>query len=106
VSPAEAVLMDPQQRLLLHSMAEVRAADTAATACWTSVVPGVQALPASSLQQQQQQLGVFVGVSQLEYARVCLEHNAPLTAYYATGGCKMRSDHNCVPLNPNSWFAH
>lgn len=64
--------MDPQQRLLLHSFAETRASDLAS-------------LPHQAQQQQQQQLGVFVGVSQLEYARVCLEHNAPLTAYYATG---------------------
>ena len=29
--------------------------------------------------------GVFVGVSQLEYARICLEAEPGLNAYYATG---------------------
>ena len=69
--------MDPQQRLLLHSLAELRATER------TSPSPSIPTQ--QQQQQQQQQLGVFVGVSQLEYARVCLEHNAPLTAYYATG---------------------
>lgn len=82
ISPAEATLMDPQQRLLLHSLAELQASDRAATSA--------SHLPPQQLQQQQQQLGVYVGVSQLEYARVCLEHNAPLTAYYATGGDEHR----------------
>lgn len=29
--------------------------------------------------------GIYVGVSQLEYARLSLESGAPLNAYYATG---------------------
>lgn len=30
--------------------------------------------------------GVFVGVSQLEYARLVLEQDVHINAYYATGG--------------------
>lgn len=29
--------------------------------------------------------GVFIGISQLEYARLTLEQDAPMSAYYATG---------------------
>jgi acyl transferase domain-containing protein len=29
--------------------------------------------------------GVFIGLSQLEYARIALEQNTPVSAYYATG---------------------
>lgn len=29
--------------------------------------------------------GVFIGLSQLEYARITLEQNTPVSAYYATG---------------------
>jgi acyl transferase domain-containing protein len=28
---------------------------------------------------------VFIGISQLEYARITLEQNTPVSAYYATG---------------------
>ena len=30
-------------------------------------------------------MGVYVGVSQLEYARITLEQKVPVNAYYATG---------------------
>jgi len=30
-------------------------------------------------------MGVYVGCSQLEYARLTLEQNVPVNAYYATG---------------------
>ena len=76
VSPAEATLMDPQQRLLLHSMADLGA--------WDAAILGQSS--AASTPHHRQHLGVYVGVSQLEYGRMCLEHQVPLTAYYATGG--------------------
>ena len=75
---------DPQQRLLLEAFAKVRAADTlfAASADQRSLpVPTTPqgATTASSA------VGVYVGVSQLEYARLTLEQAVPVNAYYATG---------------------
>lgn len=69
LSRSEATLMDPQQRLLLECGADV----LAQSGCtYNSSSSG-------------DLFGVYVGVSQLEYARICLEQNVPLTAYYATG---------------------
>ena len=58
---------DPQQRLLLEAFARLRCQDLQTTA---SVSPS---------------MGVYVGCSQLEYARLTLEQNVPVNAYYATG---------------------
>ena len=54
------------QRLVLDSFSEALAAHTA----W---------------REPSRETGVFVGVSQLEYARLTLEAGAGLNTYYATG---------------------
>jgi acyl transferase domain-containing protein len=61
--------MDPQQRLLLDGYAAASAQDAAT--CGGPAHPPAR--------------GVYVGVSQLEYARVTLECGVPLSPYYATG---------------------
>lgn len=66
ISPAEAVLMDPQQRLLLtyflHS--------------WDEFLIE---------REFTRHTGIFVGVSQLDYARIAYETGSALNTYYATG---------------------
>lgn len=66
ISPAEAVLMDPQQRLLLtyflHS--------------WNEYLIE---------REFTRHTGIFVGVSQLDYARIAYETGSALNTYYATG---------------------
>eukprot|EP00889_Picochlorum_renovo_P006747 jgi/Picre1/33777/NNA_001256.t1 len=66
ISPAEAVLMDPQQRLLLtyflHS--------------WNEFLIE---------REFTRHTGIFVGVSQLDYARIAYETGSALNTYYATG---------------------
>jgi acyl transferase domain-containing protein len=80
--------MDPQQRLLLECMAEVLAQDPAAasTAPQQQYMSGGDVGSATHHHAHSQGMGVYVGVSQLEYARICLEQGTPLTPYYATGG--------------------
>lgn len=51
ISPAEALLMDPQQRLVMESFAEAVAAHHAS-------------------REPARATGIYVGVSQLEYARI------------------------------------
>lgn len=75
VSRAEAALMDPQQRLLMDACADVMSADRQ-----RRPAEAAASAPAGSV-------GVFVGVSQLEYARITLEQNIDVNAFYATGGC-------------------
>lgn len=75
--------MDPQQRLLLDVFAEALAGDT------TTAHPTATAQLGSShvsFGAQAPDMGVYVGVSQLEYARMTLEAKTDLNAYYATGG--------------------
>jgi acyl transferase domain-containing protein len=72
MSKAEAVLIDPQQRLLMEGYAAAAAHDATHHAQASALSD-----PASA--------GVYVGVSQLEYARIALEQSVPLAAYYATG---------------------
>eukprot|EP00883_Tetradesmus_obliquus_P011533 jgi/Sobl393_1/4315/SZX67650.1 len=66
LTAAEAVLMDPQQRLVMEAFADVHAATAAAGLASRSA-------------------GVYVGISQLEYARITLDQNIPVSAYFATG---------------------
>lgn len=68
VSPAEALLMDPQQRMLLTHFLH----------SWT----GYLAQPCREFVRE---TGVFVGVSQLDYARIAYETGSALNTYYATG---------------------
>ena len=74
------MLMDPQQRLLLETFAEANSAFNVSLdrhACDSAgVVRG---------NNMKQQFGVYVGVSQLEYARITYETGVNLNAYYATG---------------------
>ena len=91
LSSAEATLMDPQQRLLLQTFAEahhtVTQWDSIPTAVNTSAdtAAGTLAGGSSRMNSLMQQFGVYVGVSQLEYARITYETAANLNAYYATG---------------------
>ena len=80
LSASEATLMDPQQRLLLESFAEAQSIFNT----WDSHTFGSDrlAVNGSSIKQQ---FGVYVGVSQLEYARITYETGTNLNAYYATG---------------------
>ena len=62
----EAVLMDPQQRLLLHYS-------------WDALLGagvGSASMPA---------LGVYVGISSTDYARLAAQHSGDLSAFTATG---------------------
>lgn len=93
LSAAEATMMDPQQRLLLECFSEAwtshqsnpnpqsqstSPANTTAAAMHSSNSSG------SSISNKQN-FGVYVGVSQLEYARITYETGINLNAYYATG---------------------
>ena len=66
VPPAEALLMDPQQRLVMHTFSEAL----------TGHLAGRAAV---------RETGVYVGVSQLDYARIAYETGSALNTYYATG---------------------
>jgi len=66
LSPAEALLMDPQQRLLLNYF----------LSSWRSH---------SDYGLSRRDVGIFVGVSQLDYARIAYETGSALNTYYATG---------------------
>ena len=66
LSPAEALLMDPQQRLLL-----------------TYFLSSWQSFADTALLRRD--VGIFVGVSQLDYARIAYETGSALNTYYATG---------------------
>lgn len=66
LSPAEALLMDPQQRLLL-----------------TYFLSSWQSFADTTLFRRD--VGIFVGVSQLDYARIAYETGSALNTYYATG---------------------
>ena len=66
VSPAEAILMDPQQRLVMSKFSESLASHNAIFSASKST-------------------GIFVGVSQLDYARIAYETGSALNTYYATG---------------------
>jgi acyl transferase domain-containing protein len=81
LSASEATLMDPQQRLLLESFAEAQSVFNT----WDSHTSGSDRPAGSSGSSIKQQFGVYVGVSQLEYARITYETGTNLNAYYATG---------------------
>ena len=75
LSSSEAVLVDPQQRLLLDCFAEAHSIFS----------NNSNNISSSSSSPNRQQSGVYVGVSQLEYARITYETGSNLNAYYATG---------------------
>ena len=81
LSAAEATLIDPQQRLLLEAFAEAQSVLTR----WDSPSDQSTSQHASSSSRLKQRFGVYVGVSQLEYARITHETGSNLNAYYATG---------------------
>ena len=110
VSPAEALLMDPQQRLVMqcfsgaaqHFPTNVDRHDSGPrhSSCTKPSLNDVSPLPAHTLcpmpaealsshlahHEPSRATGVYVGVSQLEYARISLESGpAALNTYYATG---------------------
>ena len=68
VSPAEALLMDPQQRMLLTQFLH----------SWNDYL-------AQPRRVFVRETGIFVGVSQLDYARIAYETGSALNTYYATG---------------------
>ena len=80
LSAAEAMLVDPQQRLLLETFAEAQSALTH----WDDA-SGRNTNQSASSSGVKQRFGVYVGVSQLEYARITYETGSNLNAYYATG---------------------
>ena len=80
LSGSEATLMDPQQRLLLETFAEANSAFNASLDRHACDSPGF--VRGNNMKQQ---FGVYVGVSQLEYARITYETGLNLNAYYATG---------------------
>ena len=81
LSGAEATLMDPQQRLLLETFAEAQQV----LAQWDPPPTDSNRPAGNSGVNLKQQFGVYVGVSQLEYARITYETGSNLNAYYATG---------------------
>lgn len=96
LSAAEATLMDPQQRLLLECFAEAWASHTPdctpqqGTSLQSGSTPHTVAASslnssASYVSGNRQSFGVYVGVSQLEYARIAHQTGLNLNAYYATG---------------------
>ena len=81
LSGAEATLMDPQQRLLLETFAEAQQVFSQ----WDLASTDGNRSTGSSSSNLRQQCGVYVGVSQLEFARITYETGSNLNAYYATG---------------------
>lgn len=84
-------MLDPQQRLALEAFACAQAQDVSllaralaspATAPWPIEAAG---LSGSSTNGSRNNVGVYVGCSQLEYAQITLQQQVPLTGYYATG---------------------
>lgn len=98
ISRAEAVLMDPQQRLLMDAFGQIRVQDLAAHQAAAAAVAGPGAgpgagMPSGSPSASTNSVGVYVGVSQLEYARMTLEQRIAINAYYATGTQMHSSQH-------------
>lgn len=74
ISTPEALLLDPQQRLLLECAAEVMcgpAAGASSNASWRAAAAGL--------------VGVWVGVSSMDYNRVSLDFVGGVTPYSSTG---------------------
>ena len=73
ITPGEAVCMDPQQRLLLSLAGEQHML--------------METASQRHVQQQQQQMGVYVGISMVEYRDFLLQLKGPATdsAFFATG---------------------
>ena len=70
---------DPQQRLLLEAFAQLKGSEGSS---WHT---RGQSDMLESRRRDQSDTGVYVGVSQLEYARLTLEQGVVANAYYATG---------------------
>ena len=85
LSAAEATLIDPQQRLLLETFAEAQSALTHWDTLPDQNAGQFACSSSSSSTSLKQRFGVYVGVSQLEYARITYETGSNLNAYYATG---------------------
>ena len=79
------------QRLLLDAFASIHAATSARPAGAGTAAASSHSPPGSTLALASTaaagDMGVYVGVSQLEYARLSLEQGVDVNAYYATGGC-------------------
>ena len=82
LSGSEAVLMDPQQRLLLECFAEALSSFSSSNSSNSSDSSNNSSNGGGP---NRQQFGLYVGVSQLEYARITYETGSNLNAYYATG---------------------
>jgi acyl transferase domain-containing protein len=76
---------DPQQRLLLESFAMLRSDDHHKTALEPSRNAAASTSGSQLPQSPSAMVGVYVGVSQLEYAGITLQQRVPVNAYYATG---------------------
>lgn len=99
ISRAEAALQDPQQRLLLEAYATAAQGDadalsasfapapthpSSSSSSSTTAAPSLRPTAAATAVASSA-VGVYVGVSQLEYARITLDQDVPMAAYYATG---------------------
>lgn len=82
LSDAEAVLIDPQQRLLLELCHEAVHPTASAAQQAASIFPGLQDVIKPSL-------GVFVGISALDYNKLSTRLQVGLTAYSATGSLSL-----------------
>jgi acyl transferase domain-containing protein len=83
LSDAEATSIDPQQRLLMDLYYE--AAASAASAA-TAAAPAGQA---SSTLAARQSVGVYVGISAVDYNKLTSRLQLSLTAYSATGSLSL-----------------
>jgi hypothetical protein len=81
ISRAEAALMDPQQRLLLLCNSESLSRCGLGSGGFKPV-NGQR----STVNVQQSTVGVFVGISALDYLSVLAKSQVPASAYAATGG--------------------
>lgn len=90
IAPAEALLMDPQQRLVMESFSaavagfvgfgeryDVQTENPIDSTRLYNNPNNMQTLPKAT--------SIFVGVSQLDYARIAYDTGSALNTYYATG---------------------
>ncbi len=88
ISATEAALLDPQQRLLLELTAEALGGRRAAAAA-AAAAPG--------------KVGVFVGISSMDYQKLAARYVKGVSAYSATGE-RSRPGGSCLapaPLRPH-----
>jgi len=83
LSDNEALLVDPQQRLLMERFHE------AVSSSRSRMLPPPSAASRAAPSHQQQQWGVWVGISALDYSKLATRHRSPLSSYTATGSLSL-----------------